>query len=165
MLKNRLALLLALLAVAAILARSAPCLAQDDVLDAQGLRRLLSGSRGRVAVVNFWASWCGPCRREVPVLQKLHDTMPGDKINLVGISMDFDREMYERFKDKYAPAYPVYLAAPGLMDELAISTIPRTVVYAPGGKLVASHEGPMEYHELLALVQSLLDQDSDGVRQ
>jgi thiol-disulfide isomerase/thioredoxin len=57
--------------------------------------RLISRSCGKVVLLNFWASWCGPCVEEIPSLEELQRRMPG--VTVVAVSTDEDRQAYQRF--------------------------------------------------------------------
>lgn len=116
----------------------------------------LAKHKGKVVVINFWASWCAPCRVEFPELEKLRRTTSAKDLAMLGVSLDFDSDMFHHFSDRQEFGYPVRLAAPTFMDAMGIRTIPKTWVYDTNGKLVQNHDGPVGYPELMAVVKSLL---------
>lgn len=151
------ALLVLLLATAASPSAEAdeayPALAP---VTADRLDALVAERRGRVVVLNYWATWCGPCRREFPELAKLRDYFSKDELAVVSVSLDFDRDMLRTFIRENPFPYPVYFAGPGLMDDKDIDAIPRTLLFAPDGREVQNHDGPITFEELRAAATPLL---------
>lgn len=66
-------------------------------MDYDELMEFVLDSQGTVTVVNFWATWCGPCIRELPGLAELRRDIPREDMTLVGVSLDFDPAQLERF--------------------------------------------------------------------
>lgn len=116
--------------------------------------RMLDGSpfdvatlRGDVVLVNVWATWCGPCRAEIPVLKALHDKHRARKFRVVGISVD-EKDFEEDVK-KYVQAekvqYPIVLDPEGRIGNLfRISVLPTSVLLDREGKVVWIHTGLIE---------------------
>jgi thiol-disulfide isomerase/thioredoxin len=76
----------------------------------------LASLRGKVILVNFWATWCVPCRKEMPVLDAFYQRHRGEGIELIGISIDFARDSAKMRKAGGAVAYPVAWA-----NEIAVN--------------------------------------------
>ncbi len=72
----------------------------------------LSELRGKPVLLNFWATWCPPCRKEVPDLQKFHEQY-GDKITLLGINFGEEAQDVRAFMKRYAATYPTLMDANG----------------------------------------------------
>lgn len=117
---------------------------------------LVSNSRGKVVIVNFWATWCAPCREEIPELKRLVETMPEDKLTLLGVSLDSSRGMVERFVERFKINYPVFVGGQDIIEAYSIMAIPRTVIYSPQGERVFSHEGYMNMAMLKRVVGNYL---------
>lgn len=100
---------------------------------------------GRVLVVNFWATWCGPCREEIPDLIQLHARFSGDPVTIVGLAID-QAEPVRSFVQEFGVPYPVLIAGFGGVD-LARSggniygVLPFTVVIDRQGKIAAAQLG------------------------
>ncbi len=149
---------LAAAALALLLCFAAPPAAgglEPDIgtVDSLGLARLIDQARGRVVVVNFWATWCGPCRTELPDLERLRAGTPQSELAMFGVSVDFDRDMLREFLRDNPFSYPTYFADSALMSELELDAIPKTWVFAPDGTLVQDHEGPLSYEALRSVVE------------
>lgn len=86
--------------------------------------------RGKVVVVNFWATWCMPCRLEMPALQKLHETYAADDVVVVGLSTDVgSADPVHAFLDERGITYPVGRATPGQRQAFGgIRGIPTTFI-------------------------------------
>ena len=68
----------------------------------------LADLRGRVVVLNFWATWCPPCVEEMPSLERLHQQMGARGVVVLGVSVDEDQEAYERFLREWKITFPTY---------------------------------------------------------
>jgi len=123
-------------------------------VDAPGLHKAIDAARGRVVVVNFWATWCGPCRRELPALERLRRETPESELVMISVSVDFDRGTLEEYLKRAPFGYPVLLADATLMDDLDLDAIPRTWIFAPDGTLARNHDGPASLQELRDAVRA-----------
>jgi len=117
----------------------------------------LSAMKGSVVLVDFWASWCMPCIRAMPGLKELHATYHDQGFEIIGISLDEERDKLERYLQKEAIPWPQYFDGNGWENEFAarygIQSIPATFLIGPEGVIVAVDPGA---DELAALVASLL---------
>ncbi len=97
----------------------------------------LAGLRGKVVLVNFWATWCPPCRKEMPDLEKLYQSLGSQGFVVLAIS-DEDRATVEKFLQGKDYTFPILLD-PGreVHKEFQVEGIPRSVVYDREGKLAA----------------------------
>jgi thiol-disulfide isomerase/thioredoxin len=98
--------------------------------------------RGKVVLLNFWATWCGPCRLEIPELIRLTDHYK-DKVQVVGISMDdADASEVRKFAKDMGINYPVIMASRELvMAYGGVPALPTTFVVSPDGGVVQKHVG------------------------
>lgn len=116
--------------------------------------RMLDGSpfdvanlRGDVVLLNVWATWCGPCRAEIPVLKALHDKHRARKFSVVGISVD--EKDFEGDVKKYVEAervqFPIVLDPDGRIGNIfQISVLPTSLLLDREGKIVWFHTGLIE---------------------
>ena len=126
-------------------------------LDGQ-VRRLLDW-QGRVVICNFWATWCAPCREEVPLLISAKRQWANKSVEIVGIGIDSADKISE-FAKTYQINYPVLIAdgsALGLIRRLGNQAggLPFTVVLDRAGGLVGQHLGALSEADLSRLAESL----------
>jgi cytochrome c biogenesis protein CcmG, thiol:disulfide interchange protein DsbE len=108
------------------------------------------------AVVNLWATWCAPCRREIPDFEAVHRAR-GDQVRFVGINIGEDAEDAAEFIDDVGATYDQYLDSAGfVVTELRTATMPVTLVLAPDGTISTKHLGPMDQDDLDAAIDEAL---------
>lgn len=166
--RTRLILLLA--AVAVLLATSAPSARAADPLASTGamsvlgpmdLVRVVQRAKGKPIVFSFWASWCAPCRAEIPELNALRAAFGPDELVLAGLSVDEDPAAYSKFVAETDIDYPVRRVTDAVAKLYRIGTIPRLIVYNTRGEMVVSHEGVAESGDLIELTRKLIDEGTD----
>jgi cytochrome c biogenesis protein CcmG/thiol:disulfide interchange protein DsbE len=108
-------------------------------------RRSLADYRGQVVVLNFWASWCPPCRDESPLLQRWHQRLAGRDATLLGVDvLDVDNDAQE-FIDEFGLTFPQLRDGPGdTMDDFGIAQLPETFVIDRQGRIAAVRRGPVD---------------------
>jgi thiol-disulfide isomerase/thioredoxin len=152
---------LAVFGLAGVLAGAAPArAARPDPSGAAAIRRALEGRalagldgrtisldqlRGEVVVLNFWASWCRPCRKELPVLDALHAEIAPRGGRVIAVSIDEERGNAQRFSRALRLAMPVVHDGPdGLARTLDLDHVPFTVVLDRGGAVAFTTSGSDE---------------------
>ena len=111
--------------------------AEFTLTDIQGKSWTLSGLRGKVVVVNFWATWCPPCRKEMPDLESLYGRFKDQGLVVLAIS-DEDASKVKPFISERNFTYPILLDPGRKVNALyGVEGIPRTFVYDREGKLAA----------------------------
>jgi len=107
-----------------------------------GKRYSLSDFRGKWVVVNYWATWCPPCRAEIPDLIEFHEQNKGKAVVLGVAYEEISAERLRKFAEKFAINYPVLMVKPGSADVLGpIPGLPTTYLVSPEGKVVAQQAG------------------------
>ena len=143
--------------------------ADPQLVDAQGFQKVLQKYRGKPVLVNFWATWCEPCRDEYPMLNELAKQYAPKGLQVVGVSMDDDGDLIlmRRFLARYKPVFTNYRKKPG--DEAAFrqsvlpgwrGSMPVSIFYAKDGTQVASFMGEKAREQYEAEIKALLGSDS-----
>ena len=117
---------------------------------------------GEARMINYWATWCAPCRREIPLLKALQDEKADKGIQVVGIAVDFMEDVL-KYAEEAQFNYPVLVGQESAMDAAESSGVefiglPFTVVLSAEGELVNTHIGEIkEEHieQIVAVMQSL----------
>ena len=118
----------------------------------------LSALRGRPVLLNFWASWCGPCRMELPELAALYDRLGGRGLILASVNVDSTPEPARRFLEAQHLALPVYRVPQPELRMLGIRSIPTSILLDPEGRVVRVYQGygPGMVKDLERLVEGML---------
>jgi peroxiredoxin len=128
----------------------APATAAPDftlhVMDGKNMR--LQEQRGRVVMVNFWATWCGPCRQEMPQLNRLYEKYRASGFVLLGVNVDDDQKKAAEVAGKLGVTFPVLLDTDKTVSKLYdLSTMPSTVIIDREGKVRYVHRGYLTGYE------------------
>ena len=89
----------------------------------------------KTLLINFWATWCAPCREEMPYLQRLSERLDPDRFAVIGVSVDDDANLVREFLLQYRIRFPNYLDAGNNLasDRLGLGSYPQTFVVSPDG--------------------------------
>lgn len=117
--------------------------APDFTLESRSGENLrLEDHRGEVVMLNFWASWCGPCRQEMPLMDGLYSQYKDLGFTILAVNVDENREEAHRFLDKVTVSYPVLYDPESSVSELyEVQAMPTTVMIDRDGKARYLHYG------------------------
>ncbi len=155
----RAALLFALvLATACTAAKDKNAVASNfKLLDLDGKTVQLSDFKGRPVMIDFWATWCPPCRETIPALVKLHKTYAPRGLVVLGISMDEGGwDSVQQFVRSHGITYPVLKGNDAVQDAYQVRTIPMIVFIDKEGKMVRRFIGVGGDGELDKAAEALL---------
>lgn len=146
---RRVAALSALVAGAAMAAIAPSSTAPDFTLHTMnGPNMRLQEQRGKVVMINFWATWCGPCRQEMPHLNRLYDKYRASGFVLMGVNVDDDTGNAAAVAAKLGVGFPVLLDTDKQVSRLYdLSTMPSTVLIDRDGKVRFVHRGYLSGYE------------------
>ena len=134
-------------------------LAPDFVLaDLDGGRHRLSDYRGQVVIINFWATWCPPCRAEMPSMQRAWEQLEKEGILMFGIDVGEDEDRIFQFSADYPVEFPLLMDQDSnVIDQWPVRGLPTTFVVDPEGGIAYRAIGGREWDDpaLLALVRAL----------
>jgi thiol-disulfide isomerase/thioredoxin len=144
--------LVAAFVAAAILPAAATAFTLQDV---EGKTHSLANLRGKWVVVNFWATWCAPCIKEIPDLAAFAKANPGNAV-VLGIALDYDEpNSVKSFARRVGMTYPLILGEGQTEKQFGkVKGLPTTLVYDPSGKQVFSKTGTVTRGQLEGLMKN-----------
>ena len=124
--------------------------------EADGKEHRLGEWQHKLLVINFWATWCGPCKEEMPILARLQEKYAANNVQIVGIAVD-SRVNVSNFAKKFHAGYPLLPDEAGAIEFSKrlgnrLGLLPFTVVLKPGGEPVFTRLGVVTEAEMIALI-------------
>jgi thiol-disulfide isomerase/thioredoxin len=127
-----------------------------ELATADGGTTTLAGFTGRPLVVNFFASWCPPCRAEMPAIEAVHQGF-GDRVRVLGVNVDFDTSTWRSFVAESGVTYEtVFEPTQDLLRALGGTGMPTTVLLSGDGEVVHVHTGILDEASLSRLIEDRL---------
>jgi thiol-disulfide isomerase/thioredoxin len=156
-------MLIRLYTILLLLLLAVPLLSEDKMVrdfklkDVSGKEVALSDFKGKVILVNFWATWCGPCIREMPDLEKLHQAYKDKGVVVLGLTVASKEKDIPGMITRTGVSYPILLGA----DEVAgnfgsFNSIPQTFILNKSGQIVAQISGSTAFAEFEAEIKKHL---------
>jgi thiol-disulfide isomerase/thioredoxin len=131
--------------------KSAPDLSVVDIL---GKPLTLSDFKGKTVLLDFWTTWCPPCRADAPALDKLYRKYGDQDLMIVGISVSEDRAVVERFLKDHPHSFPVVLSTENEMPTAyQIGVFPTYIVISPDGDLASAAQGDQGFSDLRKMLK------------
>ena len=130
-----------------------------ELKDLSGVRRSIGEWSSQALIINFWATWCAPCRKEMPLLEQVHQERSGQGVAVIGIAID-DDDPVRTFVGETGVTYPILV---GQQDAMTVAEsfgpeflgLPLTVVAAPGGEILKLHVGELHPDDLATILDVL----------
>jgi len=123
---------------------------------AEDLAQVVAETGATVTVINYWATWCPPCRAELPVFKRLQQEFSPREVRIIGVSFDYDPAVLQRFLSRFPLGYQNYIGDSRLLEEMGVGVIPKTVICSPTGSCVSVHEGEVDATKLRTQIMRLL---------
>jgi peroxiredoxin len=127
------------------------------VKDMNGADVKLADYKGKVILLNFWATWCPPCLAEIPEFVKVYEEKKSDGFTILGVSTDDTAEQLKAFASEKKVTYPLLMISTELEDAYGpLFGLPTSVLIARDGSVCKRHFGPMSKEQLEKELKSLL---------
>jgi peroxiredoxin len=130
-----------------------------ELQDLKGKKVKLSGLAGQVVFLNFWATWCPPCRAEMPSMERLHARLKDKGLTIIGVDLQEGRREVEDFVREYKISFPIVTDHNGsVASSYGIRSIPTTYLIGRDGTILAGRIGGQEWDDpaIAAFLEKLL---------
>ena len=115
--------------------------------------------RGKVVMINFWATWCGPCKEEMPTLQRLRQSFHANEFELLAVTTDQQKEAIDGFVKALGLVFPIVLdESKDVSAAFGVRGLPTTVLIGKNGQVLGRAVGPRDWdsQEAVALIRSVM---------
>lgn len=136
-----------------------PALPAEAATESISTTRLLDSiaeARGKVVLVNFFAAFCPPCRKEIPGLIRIREEYPEEELLIIGVAVDRDLRQMEDFIARSGFNYPVFYGGEEVAYAFRVDAIPHNVLYSKEGKIVFDEAGYIPERHLRKLLDELI---------
>jgi len=133
--------------------------------DLAGQQRQFSEWQGKARIVNFWATWCAPCRREIPLLKQTQTAHAADNLQIIGVAVDFVEDV-AAYAEEAQFNYPILVGQEDAMAAAEASGVefigmPFTLIVSPAGELLNAHMGEIVESHIETII-SVFEQMESG---
>ena len=125
------------------------------LMDLDGNEISLSDFNGKVLILNFWATWCPPCREEIPDFVEVYNEYESEDVQFIGVSNE-DISTLRSFVEDYNISYPILIDDENIMGKWGISAIPTTFVFDKDGQIISKSVGMMTREQLINIIEDAL---------
>lgn len=116
--------------------------------DTDGKMHDINEWRGKIVVLNFWATWCPPCRREMPSMQRMWQKVKGKGVQVLAINVGEDADTIFEFLGSYPVSFPLLMDRDGsVVKQFPVTGLPTTYIVDPRGKVVYRAVGSREWDD------------------
>jgi thiol-disulfide isomerase/thioredoxin len=117
----------------------------------------LADLRGQVVLLNFWATWCGPCRIEMPEFEKVYNAHKDDGLTILAVNNAETPAQVQEFRNQLSLTFPLLMDENGSIQNIyGIVSYPSTYVLDGEGAIIARHFGPLTANQIQQLVSDAL---------
>jgi cytochrome c biogenesis protein CcmG/thiol:disulfide interchange protein DsbE len=113
---------------------------------AEDAKFTLSSLSGRVVLLNFWATWCEPCEREMPAMERLYQALPREEFELIAVAIDDKESDVRAFQERYRLSFPILLDLDqAVYGDYQTMGVPESLLVDRDGRIVERYVGPREW--------------------
>jgi thiol-disulfide isomerase/thioredoxin len=117
-----------------------------ELSDLGGQKVKLSSLKGKVVFLNFWATWCGPCRSEMPSMQRMYEKLKGEGLEILAVDQKEDKATVQRYTKALNLSFPILLDTTGRVNaQYNASALPTTYLFDRAGFIYALAVGAREW--------------------
>ncbi len=138
-----------------------------ELEDVNGNFKKLSSYRGKLVFLNFWATWCGPCRYEMPSMQRIYHELKSEGFEIVAVNLREGKKMVKEFLDQYKLTFPVLLDKDGRVGAIyGARSIPTTYLIDRDGSIIGRAIGAREWdtREIKIALKEILEKGFNYVK-
>lgn len=122
------------------------------------LLEMVENAKGKTVLINFFATWCPPCREEIPELIAMRKDLPEDELLIIGLSVDEDMDALRAYAREVGFNYPVRTAGMDVVRWAGVSAIPHLVIFDKQGELQLNEPGLVPAEILKDFLRELMEQ-------
>ncbi len=123
------------------------------IIDETAFQKLKEENRDKLIIINFFASWCPPCKAETPDFVSVYNEYKNKNFLIIGVSIDSKKQDAIDFVNDYGISFPVYLADPSFQRKYGVSKVPTSFIYKKDGQLLSIVEGMISKSTLKRMAQ------------
>ena len=120
----------------------------------------LGSFKGKIVLLNFWATWCGPCREEIPSMQELYEAYQDRGLEIIAVNLMEDKKSVQKFADSFGMTFPILLDADGRVGRIyGARAIPTTYLIDAEGYILGGMSGTRNWYapEVIELIDILIE--------
>lgn len=129
-----------------------------EVINTDSLNKEISEAKSELLIVDFWATWCSPCKKQLPVLFNLYEKYKSKGLSIIGVAMDYNAQNVNKFLKKSDVNYPIYLGNEDIAYIYKVKAVPTMHIYDRSGNLVKKHAGFISECELAQIIENVLSE-------
>ena len=129
-----------------------------EAINTDSLNKEISEAKSQLLIVDFWATWCSPCKKQLPVLLNLYEKYKSKGLSIIGVAMDYNAQNVNKFLKNSDINYPIYLGNEDIAYIYKVKAVPTMHIYDRSGNLLKTHAGFISECELSQIIEDVLSE-------